>query len=75
MKVVLQGRIYFVHGDDIAQPSKLSRDLLAAPQTIVIPPRTLHRVEAIEDSVIMEVSTPQLDDVFRLLDDYGRSKS
>jgi hypothetical protein len=30
-------------------------------------------IEAIEDSVVIEVSTPQLDDVVRLEDRYGRS--
>lgn len=39
-----------------------------------LPPMTTHRVEALEDSTILEVSTPQLDDVVRLQDDYGRAK-
>ena len=34
---------------------------------------TVHSIEAIEDSVVVEVSTPQLDDVVRLQDRYGRS--
>jgi mannose-6-phosphate isomerase-like protein (cupin superfamily) len=36
-------------------------------------PGTVHSVEALQDSVIFEVSTPHLDDVVRLSDDYGRS--
>ena len=40
---------------------------------IHLPPMTTHRVEAIEDATILEVSTPQLSDVVRLQDDYGRS--
>jgi len=35
-------------------------------------PYTIHRIEAIEDSSIFEVSTSELDDVVRLADDYGR---
>jgi mannose-6-phosphate isomerase len=35
-------------------------------------PGTVHRVKAIEDTTILEVSTPQLDDVVRLEDSYGR---
>jgi mannose-6-phosphate isomerase-like protein (cupin superfamily) len=35
-------------------------------------PGTVHRVTAIEDTTIIEVSTPQLDDVVRLEDSYGR---
>ena len=37
-----------------------------------IPPRTVHRMEAKKDTDIFEVSTPELDDVVRLEDDYGR---
>ncbi len=36
------------------------------------PPGTVHRVRALEDTLIVEVSTPDLDDVVRLADDYGR---
>ena len=36
------------------------------------PPGTVHRVTAIEDTTILEVSTPHLDDVVRLEDAYGR---
>ena len=36
-------------------------------------PRKKHRFQAIEDTTFLEVSTPELDDVVRLDDDYGRS--
>ncbi len=39
-----------------------------------IPPMTKHRVEAIEDTTLFEVSTPELEDVERVEDDYGRTK-
>ena len=35
-------------------------------------PGTVHRITAIEDTTIHEVSTPHLDDVVRLEDRYGR---
>lgn len=35
-------------------------------------PHTIHRIEGLEDSEIFEVSSPELDDVVRLSDDYGR---
>jgi len=35
-------------------------------------PGTVHRVTAIEDLLVIEVSTPHLDDVVRLEDRYGR---
>ena len=37
-----------------------------------IPPGLIHRMEAIEDTDIVEVSTPELEDVVRLEDRYGR---
>lgn len=36
-------------------------------------PRTVHRVTAVEDTLVIEVSTPHLDDVVRLEDRYGRA--
>jgi mannose-6-phosphate isomerase len=41
-------------------------------ESVHITPRTVHRMTAIEDSDILEVSTPELDDVVRLEDRYGR---
>ena len=38
-----------------------------------IKPGTVHRMNAIEDCDIVEVSTPELDDVVRLEDRYGRA--
>lgn len=37
-----------------------------------VEPGTVHSIEALEDSVVLEVSTPHLDDVVRLEDPYGR---
>ena len=36
-------------------------------------PGTVHRITAVEDTTILEVSTPHLDDVVRLEDSYGRA--
>lgn len=33
---------------------------------------TVHRVTAVEDTLVLEVSTPHLDDIVRLDDRYGR---
>jgi mannose-6-phosphate isomerase len=35
-------------------------------------PGIVHSIEAVEDSEVLEVSTPHLDDVVRLKDRYGR---
>jgi len=37
-----------------------------------VAPGRIHRYEAIERTEVMEVSTPELDDVVRLEDDFGR---
>jgi mannose-6-phosphate isomerase len=37
-----------------------------------IEPGTVHTIEALEDSVVVEASTPEVDDVVRLQDRYGR---
>lgn len=49
----------------------VGRELKPGDSFHVTPP-TVHRMTAIEDSDIMEVSTPELDDVVRLKDLYGR---
>jgi mannose-6-phosphate isomerase-like protein (cupin superfamily) len=38
-----------------------------------VEPMTVHSIEALEDSVVLEVSTPHLSDVVRLRDRYSRS--
>lgn len=38
-----------------------------------IPPRLIHRMLAVVDTDVAEVSTPELDDVVRLEDRYGRA--
>ena len=41
--------------------------------TLHIAPGTRHRITAVEDTDIFEVSTPEIDDVVRLSDRYGRA--
>jgi mannose-6-phosphate isomerase-like protein (cupin superfamily) len=48
---------------------------LRAGEAFHIPPRMIHRMEAIVDTDLAEVSTPELDDVVRLEDRYGRAGS
>ncbi len=47
---------------------------IAAGDCFRFRPRTVHRVRALEDTTILEVSTPDLDDVVRIEDDYGRAE-
>jgi mannose-6-phosphate isomerase-like protein (cupin superfamily) len=37
-----------------------------------VTPKTVHRFRAVTDCLLFEVSTPELEDVVRLDDDYGR---
>jgi mannose-6-phosphate isomerase-like protein (cupin superfamily) len=50
----------------------LSAEVVASGACFRFRPGTVHRVRALEDTLIVEVSTAQLDDVVRLEDDYGR---
>jgi mannose-6-phosphate isomerase len=52
---------------------ELTEAILEAGDTLHYVPGTVHRVTAIEDTTILEVSTPQLDDVVRIEDAYGRA--
>jgi mannose-6-phosphate isomerase len=53
----------------------LSEEVVSAGASFRYPPGTVHRVTALEDTMILEVSTPQLDDVVRLEDRYGRASA
>jgi mannose-6-phosphate isomerase-like protein (cupin superfamily) len=51
----------------------LEKYRMQAGDTLHIPPGTRHRITAVEDTDIFEVSTPEIDDVVRLEDRYGRA--
>ena len=50
----------------------LREEVISAGACFRFRPGTVHLVTAIEDTTILEVSTPHLDDVVRLEDRYGR---
>ncbi|MFL5945102.1 MAG: cupin [Gaiellaceae bacterium] len=50
----------------------LKEEVIAAGATFRFRPGTVHRISALEDTTIVEVSTNHLDDVVRLEDRYGR---
>ena len=62
------GRLKF----EIQEGGRLVERELRPGDHVHVPPTTVHRMTAIEDSDIFEVSTPELDDVVRLEDRYGR---
>jgi mannose-6-phosphate isomerase len=51
----------------------LNQEVIGAGATFHFAPGTVHRVTALEDTTIFEVSTPELQDVVRLEDRYGRA--
>ena len=51
---------------------KLNEEIVGAGACFHYTPGTVHRITAVEDTTILEVSTPHLDDVVRLADSYGR---
>jgi len=53
----------------------LKEEVIAPGACFHFPPGTVHRVVALEDTTIIEVSTPHLDDVVRLEDRYGREET
>jgi mannose-6-phosphate isomerase-like protein (cupin superfamily) len=50
----------------------LKEEVVAPGAAFRFRPGTVHRVTALEDTTIIEASTPHLDDVVRLDDRYGR---
>jgi mannose-6-phosphate isomerase-like protein (cupin superfamily) len=43
-----------------------------AGESVHIPAKLIHQIEAVVDSDVLEASTPELDDLVRLQDRYGR---
>jgi len=68
---VESGRAQLELGD--AGQGALNREVVGEGACFRYRPGTVHRVTALEDTTILEVSTPQLDDVVRLDDKYGRT--
>lgn len=67
---VLSGKMVF----EVGPKDKLREDLvMKAGDSYHITPHTTHRMIALEDTEILEASTPELDDVVRLEDKYGRA--
>ena len=52
---------------------KLEKHRMQAGDTLHIKPGTRHRLTAVEDTDIFEVSSPEVEDVVRLEDRYGRA--
>ena len=62
------GRMLF----EIKEGDELVKREMKPGESVHVTPKTVHRMTAIEDCDIFEVSTPELHDVVRLEDRYGR---
>lgn len=69
--------MYILEGKAILEiqdsETKIAKQIvLEKNNSVDIEPKTIHRLVALENSRILEVSSPELGDVVRLKDDYGR---
>jgi mannose-6-phosphate isomerase len=53
----------------------LNSEVIGPGAAFRLSPGTVHRLSAVTDTTVIEVSTPELDDVVRLEDQYGREGS
>ncbi len=65
---LFKGRLNITH----VRNKKKRHFIMKAGDSFHIPPGSKHRFHALTTSYIFEVSTPELDDVVRLEDRYGR---
>ena len=66
---VLSGQLKIISGPD---QDNLTEKIYSDGESITISPGVIHRMEGLEDSIYLEASTPEMDDVVRLVDDYER---
>ena len=60
---------------EIGEPGgPLDTEVVGPGRSFRLRPGVVHRWKALEDSIVLEASTPELDDVVRLEDNYGRAE-
>ncbi len=67
--------IYLYSGSllfEIEVAGQLTKREMKPGDSVHVAPKTVHRMTALEDCDVLEVSTPELDDVVRVEDRYGR---
>lgn len=68
--LLLRGSALLWHADTPTGP--VAKRELREGDVVHVRPGALHRIEAITDVLLVEVSTPELDDVIRVADDFSR---
>tara|TARA_B100000886_G_scaffold339254_1_gene304180 strand:- start:1580 stop:1927 length:348 start_codon:yes stop_codon:yes gene_type:complete len=66
---ILEGKLKIYIGKS---KDSMNEKIFLKDETITIESGVVHRMEAVEDSVYLEASTPEIDDVVRIKDDYNR---
>ena|ERR1035437_1403862 len=66
---VLEGQLRIYYGPT---QERLESRVFNSGEAITLIPGVVHRMEGVEDSVYLEASTPEIEDVVRLEDDYQR---
>ena len=69
---VLSGDLKITLGKD---KDSLKSKIYGSGDLLTIEPGMVHRMEGVTDSIYLEASTPEMDDVVRLSDDYNRTDS
>ena len=69
---VLSGKLKIFTG---LSKEKLTSKIYKTNDTITLMPGTIHRMEGLEESIYLEASTPHIDDVVRIEDDYNREEN
>jgi mannose-6-phosphate isomerase len=67
--ILQEGRILLEIHD---KKGGINEIIMTADKSYRVTPFTKHRMKALEDSKVFEVSTPEIDDIVRITDDYGR---
>jgi mannose-6-phosphate isomerase len=65
---LFSGKLLF----EIEVDGRLTKREMTPGEAVHVTPKTVHRMTALEDSDILEASTPELHDVVRIEDRYGR---
>ena len=66
---ILEGKLRIYFGED---QNSLENNIFEAGESITLSPKVVHRMEAVSDCIYLESSTPEINDVVRLADDYIR---
>ena len=68
--LVVEGRANLLFAERVG--ADVVSHALGPGDVVHVRPGQVHRIEAVTDTILVEVSTPEVDDVIRLADDWNR---